>query len=240
MKLVVLAMDSLHIGIQTPSNHDSLKRTYSSKISSNGVVFTVIASPDSLPCWIGCLAASVSPANTDERLASLYLRLNNQGLNGGLLDFLTGPSTNQGPNQVAFHDFYAILLKDKGYKGYGRHAAGSYSLRVNNSADLLFEGNQSFRDALDQLVHATNGRFQYEFPPDNRDNWKDKTGHQHAPPQPRLCMGPAPADLQLELTASSGSVRETFSLSSLRWRHSQTFVALVLPSASGSHLKVEF
>ena len=125
MKLVVLAMDSLHIGIQTPSNHDSLKRTYSSKISSNGVVCTVIASPDSLPCWIGCLAASISPANTDERLASLYLRLNNQGLlTGGLLDFLTGPLTNQGPNQVAYHDFFTILLMDKGYRGYGRHAAG--------------------------------------------------------------------------------------------------------------------
>ena len=75
MKLVVLGIDSLHIGIQTPSNHDSLKRTYSSKISSNGVVCTVISSPDSLPVWIGCLAASVSPANTDERLASLYLAL---------------------------------------------------------------------------------------------------------------------------------------------------------------------
>ena len=41
MKLVVLAMDSLHIGIQTPSNHDSLKRTYSSKISSNGVIYCI-------------------------------------------------------------------------------------------------------------------------------------------------------------------------------------------------------
>ena len=119
MKLVVLAMDSLHIGIQTPSNHDSLKRTYSSKLSSNGVVCTVIASPDSLPCWIGCLAASISPANTDERLASLYLRLNNQGLLiGGLLDFLTGPLTNQGPHQAAYHDFFTILLMDKGYRGY--------------------------------------------------------------------------------------------------------------------------
>ena len=122
MKLVVLAMDSLTIGIQTPSNHDSLKRTYSSKISSNGVVCTVISSPDSLPVWVGCLAASVSPANTDERLASLYLH---QGLDGGLLDFLTGPLTNLGPNQVAFHDFFTIILMDKGYRGYGRQPAGS-------------------------------------------------------------------------------------------------------------------
>ena len=81
--------------------------------------------------WVGkiwlytCLAASVSPANTDERLASMYLRLNSQGLPGGLLDFLTGPLTNRGPQQVDFHDFFTILLMDRGYKPYGRHAAGS-------------------------------------------------------------------------------------------------------------------
>ena len=125
VKLVVFSIDSLHLAIQTPSNHDSLKRTFSSKIGSNAVVCTVISTPDSLPCWFGCLAASVSPANTDERLASMYLRLNSQGLPGGLLDFLTGPLTNHGPPQVNFHDFFTVLLMDRGFKTYGRHAAGS-------------------------------------------------------------------------------------------------------------------
>ena len=96
MKLVVLGVDSLHLGVQTPSNHDTLKRTFSSKISRSGVVSTVIASPDYMPVWIGCLAASVSPANTDERLGELHMRLNSEGLKGGLLDFLTGPLTDQG------------------------------------------------------------------------------------------------------------------------------------------------
>ena len=129
MKLVVLAIDSLHLGVQTPSNHDTLKRTFSSKISRSGVVCTVVSSSDAMPCWIGCLAASVSPANTDERLGELYMRLNSQGLNGGLLDLLTGPTT-QGQNQNAFHDFFTILLMDKGYRGYGRHVAGSQTLRL--------------------------------------------------------------------------------------------------------------
>ena len=214
MKLVVLAIDSLHLGVQTPSNHDTLKRTFSSKISRSGVVCTVVSSSDAMPCWIGCLAASVSPANTDERLGELYMRLNSQGLNGGLLDLLTGPTT-QGQNQIAFHDFFTILLMDKGYRGYGRHVAGSQTLWVAHSPDLLIEGRHSFRDALDQLVVATNGRFSYELPPDNRDSWKDKSGHRHAPPQPIPGMVPAPPDLQLDLTASSGSVGNTFSWFSL-------------------------
>ena len=134
IKLVVFAIDSLHVAIQTPSNHDSLKRTFSSKIGGNAVVCTVISGADSLPCWFGCLAASVSPANTDERLASMYLRLNSDGLPGGLLDFLTGPHTNRGPQQVDFHDFFTILLMDRGFKPYGRHAAGSYSSLLVNSS----------------------------------------------------------------------------------------------------------
>ena len=136
MKLTVFAIDSVHLEVQTPGNHDCLKRTYSSKISGSGVVCTVIASPDSMPCWIGCLAASVSPANTDERLGELYLRLNSQGVNGGLLDFLTGPLTDQGQPHIAFHDFFTILLMDKGYRGYGRQPAGSGSVRVMLSVDL--------------------------------------------------------------------------------------------------------
>ena len=119
IKLVVFSIDSLHLAIQTPSNHDSLKRTFNSKIGSNAVVCTVISTPDSLPCWFGCLAASVSPANTDERLASMYLRLNSQGLPGGLLDFLTG-----------LPDFCIVLLADRGFRPYGRHVAGSLSLLV--------------------------------------------------------------------------------------------------------------
>ena len=128
IKLVVFAIDSVHIGIQTPSNHDTLKRTYSSKIGGNGVVFTVISSPDSMPCWTSCLSASISPANTDERQAWLNMHLNSRGLTGGLLDFLTGPMTNPGPNGVPFHDFFTVLYMDKGYRGYGRRPAGSLSV----------------------------------------------------------------------------------------------------------------
>ena len=118
-KLIVYSIDSLHVGTQTPSDHDSLKRTFSSKIGKNAVVATVISTPDALPVWFGCLAASVSPANTDERLASMYLRLNSQGLPGGLLDFLTG-----------LPDFCIVLLADRGFRPYGRHVAGSLSLLV--------------------------------------------------------------------------------------------------------------
>ena len=81
--------------------------------------------------------------------------------------------------------------------------------------DIFIEGRQTFMDQLDQLSHATQGRFQYEFPPDPRDRWKDELGRQHAPPQPRPGMGPVPPGLQLDLTASSGSVLRTFLFSSL-------------------------
>ena len=52
----------------------------------------------------------------------------------------------------------------------------------------------------------TGGRFQYEFPPDNRDNWKDLFGQAHPAPVPGANIGQVPPDLQLDLTASSGSV----------------------------------
>ena len=148
-KLVVFAIDSLHLATQTPGNHDTLKRTFSSKIGKNAVVCTLISSPDALPCWVGCLAGSVSPANTDERLASTFLRPNSQTVN---------------------------------------------------------QGRRSFQDDLDQLVQVTGGRFQYEFPPDNRDHWKDKFGQAHPPPVPRANIGQVPHDLQLDLTSGSGSV----------------------------------
>ena len=137
MKLVVYAIDSIHVAIQTPSNHDALKRTFSSKIHSNAVVCSVIASADAMPCWMGCLSASVSPANTDERLASNFLHLNSHGnLVGGLLDFLTGPLKEQGlgPGEHPFPDFFTVLLMDKGYKPYGRLAAGWW----NSMFKLIF------------------------------------------------------------------------------------------------------
>ena len=81
--------------------------------------------------------------------------------------------------------------------------------------DIFIEGRQTFMEQLDQLVHATQGRIQYEFPPDPRDRWKDELGRQHAPPQPRPGMGPVPPGLQLDLTASSGSVLRTSLFSSL-------------------------
>ncbi len=73
---------------------------------------------------------------------------------------------------------------------------------------LNVSGQISFKDGLDQLVQATGGRFQYEFPPDNNQPWKDKFGFMHASPIPRAGAGPAPQGLQLDLTANSGSVRE--------------------------------
>ena len=184
MKLVVLALDSNHLSVQTPSNHDALKRTYSSKVGHNAVVCQAIASPDGMPCWMGCLSASTSPSNTDERQANLFFRLNAQGnLVGGLADFLTGPMEA---------DFFTVLLMDKGYKTYGRGAVGQ----------------MSFKDGLDQLVQVSQGRFQYEFPPDKNDPWKDKHGAMHASPVPRAGAGlpQAPDDLQMDLTANSGSV----------------------------------
>ena len=124
MHLVVFAIDSLHHGVHTPSNHDCLKRTFSSKISQSGVVTTVIASPDAMPCWIGPLAASVSPSNTDERIGEMLFHLNNQGHRGGILDFLRGPLTPPRPNRVPFRNFFVVLLADKGYRGYGRAPPG--------------------------------------------------------------------------------------------------------------------
>ena len=101
-------------------------------------------------------------------------------------------------------------------------------------------GRLTFRDALDQLVQATQGRFQYEFPPDPRDNWKDKFGHQHPPPQPRPGMGPVPPGLQLDLTASSGSVRIIVLFFPLHQSQSHTLIALVCISVPTSHLKEVF
>ena len=90
-------------------------------------------------------------------------------------------------------------------------------------------------DQLDQLVHATQGRIQYEFPPDPRDRWKDEFGRQHPPPQPNQGVGPVPPGLQLDLTASSGSVR-TFLFCSLH-RSQCSLIALEQPSASVYLLK---
>ena len=91
-------------------------------------------------------------------------------------------------------------------------------------------------EQLDQLVHATQGRIQYELPPDPRDRWKDELGGQHHPPQPRPGMGQVPPGLQLDLTASSGSVRTSLFCSLNRCQCS--LVALEQPSASMSLLKV--
>ena len=48
MKLVVFAIDSLHLGVQTPSNHDTLKRTFSSKISSPDLALVQLLQTSSL------------------------------------------------------------------------------------------------------------------------------------------------------------------------------------------------
>ena len=93
-----------------------------------------------------------------------------------------------GPGQQPYYDFYAVLLLDKSYKTYGRQGGGQ----------------QSFKDFLDHLEQASRGRFQYEFLPDSHDPWKDRLGFRHASPRPGA--GPAPSNIQLDLTASSGSV----------------------------------
>lgn len=94
------------------------------------------------------------------------------------------------------------------------------------------------RNALDQLVHQTQGRFQYEFPPDPRDRWKDRLGNEHPAPHPRPGMVPPPQDLQLDLTAGSGSVRGTFSC--LFFLHAVashfTFVPLLVPYFSSENI----
>ena len=84
-------------------------------------------------------------------------------------------------------------------------------LREAFCTDISNEGRQTFLDALDQLVHRTNGRFQYELPPDPRHTWRDRSGNVHLPPQPRQGMPPHPHDLQFDLTANSGSVGRTLS-----------------------------
>ena len=89
----------------------------STKLKKNAVVTTAIASADGIPKFIGCLSASISPANTDERLAAKLYELNDAGhLPGGLRDFLLGPLLVQGlqPLEQPYHDFFTVLLLDKG------------------------------------------------------------------------------------------------------------------------------
>ena len=89
----------------------------STKIKSNALVHTVIASADGIARFIGCLAMAVSPANTDERIAAMLYELNDNGLlSGGLKDFLLGPILRMGllPGEIPFHDFYIVLLIDRG------------------------------------------------------------------------------------------------------------------------------
>lgn len=89
----------------------------SSKIKKNAVVTTAIASADGLPKFIGVLSASISPANTDERVAATLYELNEAGLlPGSLRDFLQGPLRVQGlqPGEQPYGDFFTVLLLDKG------------------------------------------------------------------------------------------------------------------------------
>lgn len=48
-----------------------------------------------------------------------------------------------------------ISMKTTGYKTFGN----------------IGQGQNSFVDFMDQLVAFTGGRFQYQFPPDSRDDW---------------------------------------------------------------------
>ena len=81
-----------------------------------------------------------------------------------------------------------------------------HCLLIEVSSNNVIQGRRTFQDSLDQLVQVTGGRFQYEFPPDNRDTWKDMLGQPHPAPVPRANIGQVPHDLQLDLTAGSGSV----------------------------------
>jgi hypothetical protein len=192
IKLAVLAMDGLHIATHKSQSQEHLRRLYSSKIKSNAVVSTVISSPDGLPKFVGCLSASLSRANTDERIAATLMQLNNDGLTtGSLLDFLMGPMKNQGLDvgEQPFHDFFTVLLIDKGnlYIWICNHYLNYITKNnLNNSSSLdsfisyitgyktfghLGIGIVSFVQFLDGLVQLTGGRFQYRFPPDNAAHW---------------------------------------------------------------------
>ena len=81
-----------------------------------------------------------------------------------------------------------------------------HCLLIEVSNNNVIQGRRTFQDSLDQLVQVTGGRFQYEFPPDNRDSWKDMFGQPHPAPVPRANIGQVPHDLQLDLTSGSGSV----------------------------------
>jgi hypothetical protein len=196
VKLAVVCLDGLHCAVQKSSSHEHFRRLHSGKLKKNGVVIQGIASLDAKPQFIGCMTASISPANTDERIAAGLYQMNANGSHtGGLRDWLMGPMKflNLRPGQVPYYDFFIMVLLDRGYKVFGNLPAGV----------------QTFIQMLQNLSQVTNGRVQFRFPPDPRDDWFDQNGVSHPPPQPHPGAGPVPRDFHMDITANSGSVNCT-------------------------------
>lgn len=80
MKLVVMSWDSRHILTPHSMDFDEQKRSWSTKVSDNAIVKLACSGMDSIQKFVYMCSASISPANTDEALASFLIDLEgNQG-----------------------------------------------------------------------------------------------------------------------------------------------------------------
>ena len=105
MKVVVFSIDSLTIACNQMSEHSHKKKNYSSKISKQGLMSTVVCSADGLPKYITNMSSSSSPSCTDERILASLIDLeagNNPLITGGLRTFLTGPLFTPQPGQMFY------------------------------------------------------------------------------------------------------------------------------------------
>ena len=73
MKLVTISWDTRHIKIPKLSDHLNQRRSYSTKIKQNALSKLIGASQEGIVAFIYVLAASISPASNDERLARYIL-----------------------------------------------------------------------------------------------------------------------------------------------------------------------
>jgi hypothetical protein len=120
-KMAVLGLDSITIATQRMSEHQHGKKNFSGKIHKQGLVSSVLTSPDGLPKYVMNMTSSSSPTCTDERLMAHLMDLENPLnplITGGLRSFLTGPLTVPAPGQPARHDFFTVLNIDLGNRFY--------------------------------------------------------------------------------------------------------------------------
>ena len=75
LKLVGICWDSRHIKTQHPIDFKFQRRSYSTKIHNNAIVVLSACGLDAIEKFVYLTAASVSPANTDEALASFIIDL---------------------------------------------------------------------------------------------------------------------------------------------------------------------